>query len=902
LQKEKQTIMKAFRSNQLLVTIAKKLISYLLLLVLSGTMLFAPGSRNEAQTSFGGCLDNSFDGDGRVISEFRNPFGSDSRAVAVRASANGKLIAAGSTSKPDDDVVVARYNNDGSFDTTFGIDGFVTVDVVNNNDDTVSDMELQADGKIVVVGFLAAARDFFLVRLNADGTLDASFDGDGKVVTLQDQSAVCNKLATQQDGKLVVVGRDGTGRDGIVLRYNTDGSLDATFGNAGTVTADLGSPTDSFNDVAIQADGRIVVGGTTRVAGRDQFAAARFNTDGTLDATFGTGGIVITDLSGDFDRANAIEIQSDGRILLGGETDRDSTNAFDTAAAIVRYNTNGSLDASFGKGGIVEADFFDGFDRINDLVIQTDGRIVAAGSTRETSTNNSDDFLAARFNANGGVDVTFGTGGKVATDFGNGLDDGRSVALQQDGRIVVAGSEVGGFISNGQGFGLVRYLSEGCAASDISVALSAPTTVIAGQNIVYDILITNSGSSPQSVSLVMQTPDNTEFVSFVNPSGTVDVDAPSVGGTGTILCDIEDIPAATTVTGQLTVNVRSNTPDQIAIILRADVIPEGSDPESANNVATAQTIVDAIVTNLALNLSASPSAVTIGQNVTYTINVTNLGPETAPSVVVTDDLPAEVQLVSISANGGVISAVGDFRRTITFASLAANASATVTIVAEVDCSVADNTTITNDASVSAASFDPDASNNFASIDIIASNAAPLITCPANTVVNSVNQPNSSVIVNYANPVVTDNCGAKVECNPPSGSVFPQGTTTVTCTASDIQGATANCSFTVTVNVFDLCIQDDVNHKLLRFNSANGNYQFFDCLKGESLGGRGVITRNGCKVELRDSGPDPKHPDRNVYVLANVCTKAGNATVQLFSPAKTHTLSDGNITNNACACQ
>src|SRR4029079_10490973 len=171
--------------------------------------------------------------------------------------------------------------------------------------------------------------------------------------------------------------------------------------------------------------------------------------------------------------------------------------------------------------------------------------------------------------------------------------------------------------------------------------------------------------------------------------------------------------------------------------------------------------------------------------------------------------------------------------------------------------------------------------------------APAIACPANVITDTINAGDATVAVTFAAPVASDNCpGVSVVCVPASGSQFPRGTTTVTCTATDAANNGTSCSFTV--KVFDYVIVDDSNGKLLRFVSTTGEYDFFDCRKNKSLSGQGVVTISFCKTDLRDS-----KPDRTVTASANTCTRAGSATV--INAGTTHTLNDPNMSNNRVSC-
>src|SRR5213078_3530124 len=196
-----------------------------------------------------------------------------------------------------------------------------------------------------------------------------------------------------------------------------DGDLDPTFGTEGKVLTDFDHSTDIAHAVAIQADGKLIVVGTTyqdNDFSSEDFAVARYNPDGTLDKTFGAGGKVQTDFPGLAAVASSVVIQPDGKIVVAGGAFPLFTFLGDFK--VVRYNPNGSLDTSFGDGGIVTTTFPEGSYAFA-LALQSDGKIIAVGSAN--SPVNYYDFAAARYLANGTLDSTFGTGGKVSTDFGD---------------------------------------------------------------------------------------------------------------------------------------------------------------------------------------------------------------------------------------------------------------------------------------------------------------------------------------------------------------------------------------------------------------------------------------------------------------------------------------------------
>jgi uncharacterized delta-60 repeat protein len=383
-----------------------------------------------------GALDPAFGAGGVVLTATGvHTYG---RGVAVQT--DGKIVVAGTAVQTGDNYyfALARYNADGSLDTSFGSGGKATTDFSPNADGGTC-LALQNDGKIVVAGYtepnINHYEDVALARYNADGSLDTSFGTAGKVINsfgLQDDRAT--GVAIQTDGKIVVV-VDGTG-EFVVARYNADGSPDAGFGGGSKVVTSFGHSYDSPTVVVLQGDGKIVVAGATRRDGNtgSNFALARYNANGSLDTSFDKNGMVITDFSRGDDTAWSVGIQSDGKIVAGGS----ATIGTDPDFALARYLTNGTLDTSFGTQGKVTTDFgtrLNG-DAIHGIVLQPDGKIVAAGETMSGI-----DTALARYNANGTLDTSFGTGGKVVADFG-GDDKARGVALQSDGKIVIAGEAV----------------------------------------------------------------------------------------------------------------------------------------------------------------------------------------------------------------------------------------------------------------------------------------------------------------------------------------------------------------------------------------------------------------------------------------------------------------------------
>jgi uncharacterized delta-60 repeat protein len=226
----------------------------------------------------------------------------------------------------------------------------------------------------------------------------------------------------------------------LVLSYNSfaqDGSLDLSFGNGGKVITPIGLGQDIGYSVAIQADGKIVMAGSSYIV-NDDFALSRYNSNGSLDLSFGTSGIVTTSIGSAGDVAHSVAIQTDGKIVVAGYSYINNHRDF----ALTRYNTNGSLDTSFDTDGKVTTPIGSSTDEGYAVAIQADGKIVVAGTTFNGSIF---DFALIRYNSNGSLDLSFDIDGIVTTHIGSGTSFGYAVAMQADGKIVVAGFSDNGF-------------------------------------------------------------------------------------------------------------------------------------------------------------------------------------------------------------------------------------------------------------------------------------------------------------------------------------------------------------------------------------------------------------------------------------------------------------------------
>ncbi|MFE3794203.1 hypothetical protein KHQ06_37130 [Nocardia tengchongensis] len=290
----------------------------------------------------------------------------------------------------------------------------------------------------------------------AAGTLDSGFGAGGKVTTdLGSPADRADAVVVQADGKIVAAGSTqdpAQGDNFAVVRYTPDGKLDSGFGDGGKSVTDFGGKSDVVAAVALQPDGKIVAVGTSHgTATGDNIALARYASDGRLDSGFGTGGRVSSDLGTAADHGNAVAVQSDGKIVVVGST-KDPVQGDNFLVA--RYAPDGKLDSGFGDGGRAATDFGGKSDVAAAVALARDGKVVVVGTSSGTSTG--DNIALARYTSDGKLDSGFGTGGQVSTDLGTAADHGNAVALQPNCDIVVAGTTKDP--AQGDNFVVLRYV------------------------------------------------------------------------------------------------------------------------------------------------------------------------------------------------------------------------------------------------------------------------------------------------------------------------------------------------------------------------------------------------------------------------------------------------------------
>ncbi len=402
--------------------------------LLAGVFLFGLQIAGFAQA---GTLDPTFGTGGIVTTNFglREDFGGQ-----VLLQPDGKIVVVGwSYDGVTEDFALARYLSDGNLDETFGNGGKVITDF-EAKDNVAARGALQKDGKILLVGTyrtgpVGAADKGMLVRYLPDGNLDASFGIGGIVSTSFDQvSIACEAVAVQTDGKIVVVGTyDNAEGAFMTIRYLPDGTLDDSFGINGFVITQI--PAYSIihaYDLAIRPGGEIIVFGGILAPIHD-LLTLQYLSNGMLDVTFGDGGIIRTDFDGQEDFAHSLALQQDGKIILGGE----SGTSFGSNFVAARYHVDGTLDSTFGSAGKLSTQFLQ-HSSGQSLAIQSDGKIVFAGYTTDSFSNFV--FAVARYLGDGSLDTSFGNGGKTTIGFGDhDFSFGYSVSIQADGKILVSG-------------------------------------------------------------------------------------------------------------------------------------------------------------------------------------------------------------------------------------------------------------------------------------------------------------------------------------------------------------------------------------------------------------------------------------------------------------------------------
>jgi len=357
-------------------------------------------------------------------------------------------------------IITNACAQSGTLDNSFNLDGIVITDLSpSNSNDMGNALAIQSDDKTVVAGYAqnGSSVDVAVARYLTNGSIDSTFGTNG--VTLIDISGAQDyayATCLQPDGKILIAGYtvSGGASDFIVMRFKSNGIIDSTFGINGIVATDMGGDDEKAYAMSVQTDGKILVAGYTNLAVLvGDFAVARYNSNGSLDSTFNFDGKTTTSIGTNDDVARSIAIQPDGKIVAAGYSFMGASPKYDFS--VVRYNSDGSLDNTFDVDGINTCNFGSSDDQSYSISIQSNGNILLAGY----SNNGGDkDFALVRYLSNGTLDYSFDLDGKVTTNFGSSNDEIKAMTIQPDDKIIVTGRSVVGVDGD---ISLARYMNNG---------------------------------------------------------------------------------------------------------------------------------------------------------------------------------------------------------------------------------------------------------------------------------------------------------------------------------------------------------------------------------------------------------------------------------------------------------
>lgn len=403
------------------------------------TVLFFILLNVQFQAQIDGTLDTTFGIGGKL---YFNVGITGSYATSVKTEQNGKFTICGTEfGTPKSQYFLMKFKTNGDRDSLFGTNGLVEA-TVNIKHRQAQDMEIQSDGKYVVLGIIADSikNSIFLTRHHVNGALDSTFGINGMVQTeITGYRDIAYKIKLQTDSKIVVCGyvqSTSTSANLIVIRYNTDGTLDTAFDTDGIMELNYPAGLGEFgSNLIIQNDGKILVSGYywSGPYNSDIFLV-RLNTNGSLDLSFNTDGMVQTAISASVDGGYSVKVLANGNIMVGGESTGGTTST--RYFTLVKYLPNGSMDYSFDFDGIVTTSFNSPYCTASSLLLDSNGKMILVGSNYYNSSN---DFALARYNQNGSLDNTFNFTGKTLTDFYNTNDVMTDAALQFDNKIIVVG-------------------------------------------------------------------------------------------------------------------------------------------------------------------------------------------------------------------------------------------------------------------------------------------------------------------------------------------------------------------------------------------------------------------------------------------------------------------------------
>jgi uncharacterized delta-60 repeat protein len=791
-----------------------------------------------------GSLDTSFNGTGKVTT----PIGwSDNQANSMALDGSDIIVAGTTYGGRDNDIVVVRYNSDGSLDTSFNGAGKVAANFSRlPSDDTGRAMAVQPDGKVIVAGTTdnGSNNDFAVVRYNSDGSLDTSFSGTGKIITPIGPSHDVAYAVALDGSDIIVAGYtfgDADEVDIAVVRYNSDGSLDTSFNGTGKVITSIGSSKDDAA-YAVAVDGaHIIVAGTTSNGSDDDIAVVRYNSDGSLDTSFNGTGKVITPIGSSYDAANAVALDGAHIIVAGYTYNRDTYNGNNTDIAVVRYNSDGSLDTSFNGTGKVVTSIGSSKDDVAYAVAVDGGHVVVAGYTDNGSDS---DIAVVRYNSDGSLDTSFNGTGKVTTPIGSSTDRAYAVALDGSDIIVAGYSDNGGTTD----FAVVRYEGADNTAPTISditgqgtnedTATGAIAVTVGDAETAAGRLVVSATSS--NTSLV---PNNNIAVAGSAASRTLTITpAAEQSGTTTITVTVSDGTLTATDSFVLTVNSVNDAPTLDPI----------SDPAAIDEDAARQTVNLTGITPGPANESSQTLSITATSNNTALIPDPIVGALTGTSSSLSYTPVANAFgnahiTVQVQDNGGTDSGgVDTITRSFTVVVNSVNDLPTISDV--IDQSIA------HDSNTGALSFTVgDTETAVAGLSMSGSSS------------NTTLVPNANIVFGGSDATRT------VTVTPAAGQ---SGTATITLTVTDGDGGTAQDTFVMTV------IASPV---IGGFSPTSGGVGTLVTISGSNLA-------NTSEVKFNGVASTSVTQVSNAQVRATVPSGATTGPISLTTPGGTSTSS------------
>ena len=678
-------------------------------IALAGFSLNSTGSRGAvalARLTSAGALDASFGSSGTVLQTV-SP--TDETANAMAMLADGRFLVVGSATHPSYDELLAMFTSAGAEDTTFNGTGYRTLDVGSAPSVAKGTVIQPADGKIVSAGYVdyeapLSGHKMAILRYNTDGSPDTTFGVNG--IALGGYHA--NAVALQSNGSIVATGYDGDVGSRViqVARFTASGALDATFGSGGIVDVSVNGVDDEANAVLILSNGDIVVGGFTKNGTFLDSVFVRLTPSGALDTTFNASGKSVVAMSTGSDQVNAMALQSDGKIVGTGYAEiTGGVNAFGTT----RINADGTLDTSFGTNGVVTTMLGTVNTVAYGVAVQSNGAIVIGGLTFN-STSTTDDFALARYTASGALDSTFGSGGTVETALNN---HNRIFALQLlgNGEIAVAGEWAGSFMA-------ALYTTGGALDTTFGTngVVSVPVNAMAGADHAWALAIQSDGKWVLGG-------DGSGLFGLVRLFGTTGGSVSSLTPTVTVASSANPSTSGQSIT--LTANVSGSgaTPSGVVNFVDGSTSISGCGSISLANGSAACTTSSLPVGSHSVTVSYSgDSTYAAATSATLTQTVQSPPPPGSQLAIspATIDFGGESmgttslpQTVTVTNNGGTtitvsgIAASSQFGQTNNCSTLGAGASCTVTVTFTPSAAAGPvNSTVSVGGSLSITSNDP----------------------------------------------------------------------------------------------------------------------------------------------------------------------------------------------------